>query len=79
MPELNDFEQGDGMSVNFSVIGGSIIKVHEAAGKTISQICEAQGQPMSGMQATVNGRRVAFDTVLEGGESICIVTKVTGN
>ncbi len=79
MPEIDDFEQGDSQAVNFSVIGGSIIKVHEASGKTIAQICETQGQPITGMQATVNGRRVAFDTVMEGGESICIVTKVTGN
>lgn len=80
MPELSEFTQGDdGQSVKFSVIGGSIIKIHEAAGKTIAQICEQQGQPTEGMQAVVYGKRVPFDTILEGGESICIVTKVTGN
>ena len=78
MPDLNDFET-EGGSVRFSVIGGSVIVVPECGGRTVAQLCEAQGQPINGMQATVNGRRVDFGHTLEGGESVMIVQRVTGN
>ena len=78
MPDLNEFET-EGGSVRFSVIGGSVIVVPECGGKTIQALCEQQGQPTTGMQATVNGRRKDFGYTLEGGEAVMIVQRVTGN
>ena len=79
MTDLQDFQAEGGDSVKFSVIGGSVIVVPEVGGKTIAQLCEQQGQPTTNMQATVNGRRKDFGYVLEGGESVMIVQRVTGN
>jgi len=79
MSNLDEYESGDGGAVRFSVIGGSVIVVPECCGQTIAQLCESQGQPTTGMQANVNGRRVDFGHTLEGGESVMIVQRVTGN
>ena len=78
MPDTNEFET-EGGSIRFSVVGGSVIVVNDCAGMTIQELCEQQGQPTTGMQATVNGHRQDWNHVLEGGESVMIVQRVTGN
>ena len=78
MVDTRDFET-EGGSIRFSVVGGSVIVVPDCEGMTIKDLCEQQGQPTNGMQATVNGHRQGWDYTLEGGESVMIVQRVTGN
>ena len=79
MVDTREFETEGGGSIRFSVVGGSVIVVPDCGGTTIQALCEQQGQPTTGMQATVNGNRQDWDYVLKGGESVMIVTRVTGN
>ena len=78
-PEFGGSMPNEYESVKFSVIGGSQIQVPMEVGMTVGELCDRQGQDVTGMQATVNGRRVDLTHRLEGGESVMIVQKVTGN
>ena len=78
MPNRDDFET-DGGSITFQVVGGSMIRIDNCRGMTPRSVCEQEGQPTTGMQATIGGRRVDWDHVLEGGESLIIVSRVRGN
>jgi len=69
----------DGDPIRFAVVGGSAVEVDDAAGKSIREICAMQNTSTQGLQPVVNGQRVTLDHVLQGGESLMLVQKITGN